>query len=816
MHADEWFVTFRPVYPWSIPVYGVLAWAGLAVLLVGITLWTYLGHPQIKRHRLVLLVGLRLLALAMALLTAVRPAVGVQEVPRYPSVLLVGVDVSESMTVQDEVNNQSRIEAVRRMLEKCQPLWEELSQEQQVQVVFYAVGSPDFDPSTSLYTPTTPADGKRSDYGTYLHRTFERWQGERFLRGHWLIGDGADNGQRYSAVAEAVRWARRGVPLTTFTVGDENTRSDTRDLAVTSLHCDPTPAPIKTEVTVTATIQAYGYVGSRVVARAFIEDKSVATDEFVMSQEKDNRIRLTFKAPDQPGEVKIRLVVGQEREGQIVPLSGESNRDNNASETYLTVTKEGVRVLVIDRLRWENTLLLDALRSDKRFDINLVLRQTGDLPPSPQERQFLDFDAQAYDVVIIGNVRGSELLQIDPGFWDKLRERVLRRGLGVMFLGGEHAYFDLPEDLLPVIPMPGKIVEAVDPATQRPLELYQMVPTEAGLDKMCRLGQDRAESAAQWNALNSRRSRAKITGYNRLIRKATSTIYAWAAPHVDPVEAGRPMPDQRDPLLVGHQIGDANRGRVLAFAAYDTYLWTSFGQPKTRQGLEIHHRFWKQCVLWLAHQEEEEGQAYIRPALRQLKVGMEQTLRVGVKKANGDDDPEAELTVKIVPLLPDQKEPDAEQWERTPAEIVFRDADGAKVLHRPRQPGEYYVLLTSPKKDEQGQILRDPQGRPVLLQAVARYVVQPDVSDEMLRVSADHDFMKRLSLAYGGKALRLEDLPQALRDLKQDTATSTRPKPRYYPDWRREHSQGFLPVWLFLFALFLLGEWSLRRVWGLA
>ena len=815
MQEADWFVTLRPTYPWSIPFYGLLAWAVLAILLVGITFWTYGGHPQLSRRRLAGLIGLRLLALTVALITAVRPAVGVQEEPRYPSVLVVGIDLSESMTVQDEVNNQSRIEAVRRMLEKCQPLLEELSQEQHVQVVFYAVGSPDFDPSTSLFTSAAAADGKRSDYGTYLHRTFERWQAERFLRGHWLIGDGADNGQRYSAVAEAARWARRGVPLTTFTVGDENTRSDTRDLVVTAVQCDPAPAPIKTEVTVTASVEAYGYVGSRVVARVFVGEKSVATDEFLLTQEKDNRIRLTFKAPDQPGEVKVRVVVGQEREGRIVPLSGESSPDNNTSETYLTVTKDGIRVLVIDRLRWENTLLLDALRSDKRFDINLVLRQTQDLPPTPQERQFLDFAAQAYDVVIIGNVRGSELLQIDAAFWDKLRERVLRRGLGVMFLGGEHAFYDLPQDLLPVIPVPGKIVEAVDPATQRPLELYQMVPTEAGLDKMCRLAKDRAESVALWNALNSRRSRAKITGYNRLVRKPTGTIYAWVAPQVEPVEAGRPMPDNRDPLLVGHQIGDANRGRVLAFAAYDTYLWTSFGQPKTRQGLDIHHRFWKQCLLWLAHQEEEEGQAYIRPALRQLKVGTEQSLRVGVKKPNGDDDPDAEMTVKIVPLKPDQKEPDAEQWERTPPEIIFRDADGAKVLHRPRQPGEYFVLLTSPKKNEQGEPLLDPQGRPLLLQAVARYIVLPDVSDEMLRVNADHDFMKRLSQAYGGKALRLEDLPQALRELKQHTFTWTRPKPRYYPDWRREQSQGFLPLWLFLFALLLMGEWGLRRLWGL-
>ncbi|MCS7020960.1 MAG: hypothetical protein NZU63_03910 [Gemmataceae bacterium] len=815
MNWEDWSLVVRPVYPWSLPGYGLVAWGVLAALLVAITLWTYAGHPQLSRRRLLLLLSLRLAALTVALLTAIRPALSVQEQPQVPSVLLVGIDVSESMTVRDEANSQSRIEAVRRMLDKTRPLWEQLVREQNVQVYFYAVGSPDFDPSTSLYTPGLAADEKRSDYGSYLHRTYERWQAERFIRGHWLIGDGADNGQRYSAITEAARWARRGVPLTTFTVGEESTRSDSRDIVVTTIQCDPTPAPIKTEVTATATIHAFGFAGTRVVARLFLDDKPAVTDEFLLTQEKENKIRLTFKAPDKPGEVKIRLVVGQEREGQIIPLSGESSGDNNASETYLTVTKDGVRLLLVDRLRWETTLLLDALRSDKRFDVNVVLRQTTELPATPQERQFLDLEANAYDVVLIGNVRGGELRQIDPAFFDKLRERVLRHGLGVMFLGGEHAYYDLPDDLLPVIPAPGQLVEVVDRTTQRPLELYQMVPTEIGLDTMCRLARERSESITLWNMLNGRRSRAKLTGYNRLVRKPTGTIYAWAAPQIEPTQAGSPMPDNRHPLLVGHQIGDANRGRVLAFAAYDTYLWTSLGQPKTRQGLEIHHRFWKQCVLWLAHQEEEEGQAYVRPALRQLKTGQEQTLRVGVKKPGGQDDPEAEFTVKIVPLAPGQKEPTPEQLEQAPPEIILRDAEGARVLHRPRLPGEYYAWLTSPKKDDKGQPLRDAQGRPVLLQAAARYVVLPDVSEEMLRVNADHDFMKRLSQAFGGKALRLEDLPQALRELHQHPLAFTQSKPRYYPDWRRDQSRGFLPLWLVLFTLFLVGEWGLRRLWGL-
>ena len=226
------FFSTRPAFPWSVYPVGLPALAVVAALLVVLTVWTYLGHPQATRKRVLIVLALRLAALAVTLLTAIRPSAGFQEEPKVPSVLLIGIDLSESMTVKDEVNNQSRIDAVRRVLEKCQPTLDELASEQNVNVVFYRFGPPDFSPDTARYDPKDPADAKRSDYGTYLKLTHDRWMGERFVRGHILIGDGADNGTATSAVAEAARWGRRNVPITTFTVGSENIQSDAQDIQV--------------------------------------------------------------------------------------------------------------------------------------------------------------------------------------------------------------------------------------------------------------------------------------------------------------------------------------------------------------------------------------------------------------------------------------------------------------------------------------------------------------------------------------------------------------------------------------------------------
>ena len=42
-----------------------------------------------------------------------------------------------------------------------------------------------------------------------------------------------------------------------------------------------------------------------------------------------------------------------------------------------------------------------------------------------------------------------------------------------------------------------------------------------------------------------------------------------------------------------------------------------------------------------------------------------------------------------------------------------------------------------------------------------------------------------------------------------------KPKPKYYPDWRRNHSKGFLTIWFVLFVALVGTEWGLRRLWGL-
>ena len=429
-------------------------------------------------------------------------------------------------------------------------------------------------------------------------------------------------------------------------------------------------------------------------------------------------------------------------------------------------------------------------------------------------------------MVILGNVSYDQLTSADPTLPDKLLDRVAKKGMGLMFLGGEAAYTNYPPppgdpgkrdlvfaDLLPVVPTPGRIIETLSPAG-RPVKLYQTVPTPRGMqDYVMRVDKDTTRAAQLWNDLNAptRRATPRLTGLNDLRPKPAAVVYAWATDADQAVQAPALRPPAAPALLVGQQVGDGDRGRVLAFGGFDSFLWEQLGQPKERTGTEIHHRFWRQCVLWLAHQEEEEGQVYARPEFRRLPVGGDQTIRIGLKTATGGDDPDADLEVKVLP--PGQATPEDEA--RAPRQTVLKDAKGSKVLFKPPTAGEYTVVVSAPAKDAAGQPVTGPDGRPQRYRGTARFLAYPDVSDEMLRVQADPVFLGRVAAAGGGRALRLEDLPGFLRELRDQSPANLKPKPKYRPDWRRNHSGGFLPGWLVVFVTLLGVEWGLRRLWGM-
>jgi uncharacterized membrane protein len=752
-----------PAWPWSISGVGLPAFAGVAIVLAGLTVWTYHGVANAAPRRITAVVALRLLALVLAILTVLRPAVTFRDDLKVPSTLIVVLDRSASMTIKDEVDNQSRWATLQRVLAASRDQLDHLRDEQNVTVVLaqFAEDVSDFDADAK-------PDGQRTDFGRMLHTLHDRYSSERRLRGLLVLSDGADNGTLYPAFGEAARWRGLGCPVSTFGLGQETTPIDQRDIAVTTLTPEPSPLPIKGKLTVRATIDAHGFENREVQVHLLLDDKEVKVQAVRLPKSAGNEVEMTIDGPATPGEVKVTL--------RADPLPGEATLSNNEISTYLTVTKEGLSVLVVDRLRPELSDIRRALAGDPRIRLFEAVRQTSS-PPPPGEADLFQFDKQAYDVIIIGDVSAERLRTASPNALEKIEELVREKGVGLLMTGGADS---LGRDWQGT-KVAGALPVQLDGAQSE--ELVPFLPTGNWQSEfVLRLAPNANDSAMLWSRLNDPLNHCLMVGFTKLGRPKDGAVIL-AQSKVD-----------GPPLLVRQTYG---KGRTAALAVDTTYLWRHLGLPKSTEGVELHAKFWKQLVVFLAQQENQGGAVWVRPDTRRLAAGGKVTFTVGLRGKTGIDLPDGEFEVAVVPPGGGKPESVPTAKERDTQRGSFWKTD---------KPGEYTFVVHGKGNDVDGT---DVTG-----EAKARFLVYRD-DTELLRQAADHDFLRKLATAGGGKFYRADDLLKVLKELERTAPDAGRQKAVYWPDWRQPSLGGFLPGLLMAFVIVLGLEWGLRRYWGM-
>lgn len=809
---------WRPLTNADVPGYIVLAVC--AGVLVCLTLWTYLGSAQTTPRRMFILIFLRLLALLIAILTALRPSLAVTEQPRQESTLIIALDTSKSMSITDEYNKLNRWEVMRNVMEKCEPLLKQLASDQQVKVYVYTFSS-EFDATAEQYSPLSEdkkeqsivqwlakrgPEGKQTDFGGMLAKLYDRFQSEKNpIRGFVVISDGGNNVNTPDPIAQALRWRGIGCPIYGFMVGRSDTRSDYKDIAFTSISPDPSPVAVKADLVVKGMLNAAGLENSTVKVRVVISSLNgstsqwedlpdlTRTESFRLTKAANNEIEIATKAPDKPGEVKVRMEI-------IDPPPEDRNPDNNHIETYLTVTKDGVRVLVIDRLRPELTYLRRALASDKRFDFVELVRQTDD--PPLDGRKF-DILGDAYDAIILGDVSPGRLRALNPELMNDIDKLVREKGVGLMMMGGIDSFGGTPgfpgSDGWRSTPIERLLPVDLPPPTPQADGSTEIIVSPKGYEQyIMKLDPDRKKNEAMWARLG-KQATTRLGGFTVIGKpKDGATLFASA----------RRVENNTDelPLLVGRQIG---KGRVLAFGADQTWKWrnlgTEEGSTDEEEGVKLHARFWKQTVLWLAHQEEVEGNVYVQPAQRRMAVNGKNELRFGIKGKHGDRVVGPKIRYQV--LAP------GENVDEKKAKSASR-ADKNEVLaeYEPKAPGEYRVIAWGQGKEADGSEIKGD--------AESRFVVYPEVSGEMIDPRARDDFLLELEKRANGDApqtvRKADDLPGFLKDRYLDKPLKKEGlKPKLHPDWRRSGTPWFLPVLLVGFVLVLSLEWGLRRIWGM-
>jgi hypothetical protein len=311
--------------------------------------------------------------------------------------------------------------------------------------------------------------------------------------------------------------------------------------------------------------------------------------------------------------------------------------------------------------------------------------------------------------------------------------------------------------------------------------MIRMEPTIAGLGRyVMRLLDKTEDNKNLWKEL------PELNGMTRLGKeKAGATILA--------VRAGS---RSTDPILVSQDYG---KGRTMAFACDTTWRWQLLGQPKTDKGKEAHARFWRQVVLWLAHQEEAEGSVWVKPDRRRLDAGEKLPFTVGLRGKGGVEAKEAYFDVSVV-------DPSGiEMVVSTAAEA--ESARAAGTFWKTDKPGEYRLVVRGRGKDADGHAIPEDK-------AAARFVVYQNDA-EMSRRAANHPFLANLAAAGGGKFYKAEELVRFLKDMQNLPLTHDKPKTEFWPNWRSSTLSGFRVGFFLLFVGLLCLEWFCRRYWGL-
>jgi uncharacterized membrane protein len=769
--TSNWLTLTRDtVWPWSSPSLGLPALMLVAGALVALTVWTYRGVQGASPRRVMTVLGLRLGALAMACLMVLRPSLAFRNELGEPSILFVVLDQSQSMSIQDEPGPKSRWESMVQILEKCEPNFQRLRDTHNISIVVYRFAEDAVRGEAENPVAEGRPDGKRTDFGKMLHTIYENHAADRNLRGLIILSDGADNGTNFQPFAEAAKLRKLPCPIHTFALGKTTTASEQNDIAFTAIKAEPAPVPVKGKLTVVGTLDAPGFVNATPMVRLFIDDKEVAAQKVTLSNISGNEVKLITDAPERPGEIKVTL--------KVDPQKGELVTENNEISTFVTVIKEGLTVLLVDKVRFpEPQLICDALRDYRSIRLYPAWLRTD--TPSLEEESLFEFGKRHYDVIIVGDLSAKRLTGGNPQVLEEIAKAVKDKGTGLLMMGGHQSFgnSDWQEtpiaDLLPVkLDVAGQVDDQV---------LWALEPTAKGLGHyVMRLASKPEANRDLWGRL------PKLTGYTRLGPvKAGTTVLA--------VRAGT-----EEPMLVGMEYG---KGRTLAFAGDTTWRWERLGQPKSTEGVEAHAHFWKQIVYWLAHQDKGEGNIQVKLDSRRLPTG-------------GKADFTVEMVGKDGELIPDSRSPRFQvtvkdpQNQEIPVPTAREEGNVRGHFWKTDLPGEYQLVVQGWYKDADGKEISG--GDP----AMTRFLVYQDNTELLVR-AANHDFLTKLASAGGGKFHKAEDLPMFLKDLEKLPLPQAKSKAELWPDWRRHTLSGFL-VWFFLmFVAFLSLEWFLRRQWGM-
>ena len=753
------------------PIYGSLLLT-MAVAAITVAVILAVTPPTENQTQRRWLITLRLLAAAMLLLAAFRPALLRTDNRLAEAALVIAVDTSRSMTLPDGDGStrwETQATVWRSLAENIIGLDNQLD----VRLLTYDSNTRTVTSPTANSLDAKQPLGESTDISLATLGAMQTAEGQP-IAGIVLVGDGTQTspveGKGAQRVVETLD--SLGVPLWTVPIGPAGGASASRDASVDAL---PESYQLFSgnEFDIEFQLTTRGMAGTDVPVRVSWIDSNgqpteIASRQIVPSKATEiTPVTIPVLAPS-PGTYRLKV--------EAVPQDEELITTNNAQVAFVEVREGGGRILYLEgNPRLEQTFLRRSLRRfpDLDLDYRWIPRDTVDRWPVDLDGVF---EPGRYDIYILGDLHSAALGEQQL---QQLADAV-GKGAGLLTLGGSHAYggggyASSPlAEVLPVRMDPrrarpaGSTTPAIDTQLDPPIQ-----PKLSRAHPITDLGGD--EPAVFWNELPA------LLGANRLLG-------AKVAPGVQILLES----ESGDPLLVAGEYGS---GRTTVIAFDSTWRWWRSGRN------EAHRRFWRQLVLWLlARENSANDRLMITMDARRFATDRPPEFRAEIQSLGGQTSM-PELVAEIVDST------GAAIALNTSTETGSDQSPAASNAIRgriPKLPVGFYRLCVRPSSPSES----------LAPEELAFQVI--DESRELAQPMADPVYLKQLAdltSDHGGAAFLPDEIDQLITTIKQRRSLAETPVIEKF-----RLGDGPFTGWL-LFGLFagaLSTEWLLRRQWGLA
>ena len=755
---------------WSIdPIGGTWFLLTIALLLLLVVL-VGPSKRRLSKRQWSILVALRAVSAALLLFAMLRPTIVATEIRKIPGSLVLMLDSSRSMQINDSVGGNSRWDAVKSSLNAANEQLSELAESWDIKAYqFDETAVPATVDEGLVKLPEQP-EGPQTAIGSSLEDILSRESQQRVVA-VCLFSDGAQRSyapRDLPPQTSVRRLAIDDIPLYTFTYGRPALGLQS-DLRIDGLLANDTVFS-ETPVTIQAELIAEGYSNQDFQVQLLWEN-AAGEMELVDTQQAsigaDQRripVSLTH-TPLEPGEYKVTV--------QVEPPEGELATNNNSQSTFVTVLKGGINVLYLAG----TTSIGGGPGVEPRFvrgamaahaDIHLQYELLNYRKKEIDIRQQLT-DGK-FDVYLLGDL---DVIALDDLSWRQITDDV-DRGAGLAMLGGFHSFGPggfRATSIANVLPIKIGRAERQN-FGERPrddmhvLKPLQLVPEQSEENPHPILDLSAIEEKPfDWRQL------PPLDGANRLDRaqlKANAQVIA------------RSDDAQQWPLLVTGAWGE---GRTAALAVDSTWRWQMEGHG------EVLRRFWRQMILWLARKDNVRDQSvWVRLDGRRYQRGSRVEFSFGATTEDGKPLPSSALHIEV-------EKPDGKKIP------VLATTRGEKLIGNFTETdltGEYRITVAT----TDGAAIQDT--------AQARFLV-PDQDMELDQPAAEPTLMAalaNLTTQSGGQGLAPEELPSLLEQLQSRTSEFEEEISKHRTLW------DTWPMFLTLVTV-LTVEWWLRKQWGL-